>query len=128
MSEEAKTVFLKQLIKDAKVQIRNGFILGIVGLSFTLFGFVSFVFNLVSFSFTWLTLGVFGIALLAIAFYVMIRADMQAGKRAKELSNIAPAISKSELPQTAADDNNTNDSYFDEEYSDWKNPFEEDHE
>jgi hypothetical protein len=125
LSDQARTALLQELIKDAKDQIRNGFILGLVGLLFASFGFFSYATDLLGFSPAWLALGMAGAAMVIAAFYVMIRADMQEGKWKRQLGNVTSSAVKGLEPEASTDDDN---EYFDENYEDWKNPFEEDKE
>jgi len=125
LSEEAKTAFLQELIKDAEDQIRNCFILGVVGLLFASFGFFFYVTGLLGFSLACLALGIAGMAMVVVAFYVMIRSDMQEGRWMKELENIASSLPKS--PESVHSVNDE-EEYYDEKYEDWKGPFEEDEE
>jgi hypothetical protein len=122
LSDQARTALLQELIKDAKDQLRNGFILGLVGLLFASFGFFSFATDLLGFSLVWLTLGMAGTAMIIAAFYVMIRADMQEGKWKRQLGNVTSSAFKSPEAEASRDDGN---EYFDENYEDWKNPFED---
>jgi hypothetical protein len=125
LSDQAKSTLLQELVKDAKDQIRNGFILGLVGLLFASFGFFSYATSLLGFSPAWLALGMAGAAMVIAAFYVMIRADMQEGKWKRQLENVTSSAVKSPEAEPSTDDG---DEYFDENYENWKNPFEEDKE
>ena len=125
LSDKARIALLQELIKDAKNEIRNGFILGLVGLLFASFGFFSYATSLLGFSLAWLALGMAGAAMVIVAFYAMIRADMQESKWKKELGNVASSAVKGLEAEHFTDDG---DEYFDENYEDWKNPFEEDKE
>ena len=125
LSDQARTALLQELVKDAKDRIRNGFILGLIGLLFASFGFFSFATDLLGFSLAWLALGMAGAAMVTAAFYLMIRADMQEGKWKRQLGNVTSSASKSPEAVASKDDGN---EYFDENYEDWKNPFEEDKE
>ena len=125
MSDQARIALLQELIKDAKDQIRNGFILGLAGLLFASFGFFSYATGLVGFGLAWLALGMAGAAMVIAAFYVMIRADMQEGKWKRQLENANSSTVKSPEAGPSTDDG---DEYFDENYENWKNPFEEDKE
>jgi UPF0716 family protein affecting phage T7 exclusion len=124
LSDQARIALLQELIKDAKDQIRNGFILGLAGLLFASFGFFSYATGLLGFSPGWLALGMAGAAMVVAAFYVMIRADMQEGRWKRQLGNVASSAVKSPEAESSTDD----DEYFDENYENWKNPFEEDKE
>jgi hypothetical protein len=125
LSDQARSTLLQELIKDAKDQIRNGFIFGLVGLLFASFGFFSYATSLLGFSPAWLALGMAGAAMVIAAFYVMIRADMQEGKWKRQLENVTFSTIKSPEAESSTDDG---DEYFDENYENWKNPFEEDKE
>jgi UPF0716 family protein affecting phage T7 exclusion len=125
LSDQARTALLQELIKDAKDQIRNGFIFGLVGLLFASFGFFSYAAGLLGFSPAWLALGVAGVAMVVAAFYVMINADMQEGKWKRELGNVTSSSVQSPEAEPSTDDS---EEYFDESYEKWKNPFEEDKE
>jgi hypothetical protein len=100
--------------------------LGAVGLVLAAVGFASYAEDLLGFGSGWLALGTAGAAMLAVAFYLMIRADTQAGKWKKQLENAlpaaAPAAVKTAEAEAAADNG---DVFFDENYEKWKNPFEE---
>ena len=112
---QARIELLQQLVKDAKNQIRNGFILGAVGLIFAAVGFVSYAEELLGFGSGWLALGTAGAAMLAVAFYLMIHADAQAVKWKKQLENAAPAAApvavKTPEAEAAVDNG---DVYFDD--------------
>jgi hypothetical protein len=123
LSDQARTALLQELIKDARDQIRKGFIFGLVGLLLASFGFFFYATSLLGFSLAWLVLGMAGAAMVIGAFYVMIRADMQQGNWKKQLGNVASSAVKSPEAEPSVDD-----EYFDENYEDWKNPFEEDKE
>jgi hypothetical protein len=125
LSDQARIALLQELIKDAKDQIRNGFIFGLVGLLFASFGFFSYATSLLGSSLAWLVLGMAGAAMVIAAFYVMIRADMQRDKWKRQLGNVTSSAVKSPEAEPPTDDG---DEYFDENYEDWKNPFEEDKE
>lgn len=125
LSEQAKAAFLQELIKDAEDQIRNGFILGVVGLLFASFGFFFYATGLLDFSLACLALGIAGMAMVIVAFYVMIRSDMQKNRWMRELGNIAFSVPKSPEPVHLIDND---DEYYDEKYENWKGPFEEDEE
>ena len=125
LPDQASAAFLQELIKDAKAQIRNGFILGLVGLLFASFGFLSYATGTLGFSLAWLALGIAGAAMVIGAFYVMIHADMQQNRWKRQLVAFASSAVKSPeaTPSTVE-----GEEYFDENYQDWKNPFEEDKE
>ena len=129
MSDQAGITLLKELVDDAKKQIRNGFVLGLLGLIIASLGFVSFAYDLLGFNPSWLALGIVGAAMLAVAFYIMIRADMQEDKWNKQLGgiirNISPPAVTNSTPEPERSAEN-GDEYFDENYENWKNPFEED--
>ena len=125
LSDQARIALLQDLIKDAKDQIRNGFILGLVGLLFASLGFFSYSTDLLAFSPAWLALGMAGAAMVIVAFYVMVRADMHKGKWKRQLGNVTSSAVKSPELEPSTDDGN---EYFDENYENWKNPFEEDKE
>ena len=125
LSDQARTALLQELIKDAKDQIRNGFIFGLVGLLFASFGFFSYTTSLLGFSLAWLALGMAGAAMVIAAFYVMIRADRLVGKWKRQLGNVTSSAAKGPGAELSTDQGN---EYFDENYENWKNPFEEDKE
>jgi hypothetical protein len=125
LSEQANTAFLQELIKDAKDQIRNGFILGVVGLLFASFGFFFYATGFLGFGPACLALGIAGVVTVIVAFYVMIRSDMRIGRWMRELENTALSTPKSPETEHSVDDD---DEYYDEKYEDWKGPFEEDEE
>jgi len=99
--------------------------LGLVGLLFASFGFFSYSTDLLGFSSAWLAVGMAGAAMVIAAFYVMIRADMQEGNWKRRLGNATSSAVKSPELEPSTDDGN---EYFDENYENWKNPFEEDKE
>jgi len=122
LSEHVNAAFLQELIKDAKDQVRNGFILGVVGLLFASFGFFFYATGFLGFNLACLALGMAGVATVIVAFYVMIRADMRISRWTRELGNIALSVPKSpETVQTVDYD----DEYYDEKYENWIVPFEE---
>jgi hypothetical protein len=125
LSDQAGTALLQELIKDAKNQIRNGLIVGLVGLLFASFGFFSYATSMLGFSPAWLALGMAGAAMVIAAFYVMIRADRLVGKWKRQLGNVTSSAVKSPGAEPSTDQG---DEYFDENYENWKNPFEEDKE
>ena len=125
MSDQAKIAFLEELVKDAKKEIKTGFILGLVGLIFASSGFFSYAADLLGFNLGWLALGIAGAAMVTGAFYIMIRADLQEGKWKKQLGNVGSSAVKSPEPERSTDND---EKYFDENYENWKNPFEEDKE
>jgi hypothetical protein len=125
LSEQANTAFLQELIKDAKDQIRNGFILGVAGLLFASFGIFFYATGFLGFNLAFLTLGIAGVAMVTVAFYIMIRSDMRTERWKRELENIALSAPKSPETAHSADDD---DEYYDEKYEDWKGPLEEDEE
>ena len=120
---QSKEALLQELISDAKKQIKNGFIFGLVGLFFAFSGFFSFAFDLLGFSIAWLAVGMAGAAMVVVAFYVMIRADLQEINWKRELVNVTSSVIKTKEPELSVDNG---DRYFDENYEKWKNPFEED--
>jgi hypothetical protein len=125
LSDQAKIAFLEELVKDAKKEIKTGFILGLVGLIFASSGFFSYAADLLGFNLGWLALGIAGAAMVTGAFYIMIRADLQEGKWKKQLGNVGSSAVKSPEPERSTDND---EKYFDENYENWKNPFEEDKE
>ena len=76
------------------------------------------------FNLGWLPLGGAGVAIVIVAFYIMICSDMQVGRWKRELGNITAPVPKTSEPSQSTN----NDVFFDEKYEDWKNPFEEDKE
>lgn len=129
LSDQGLSTFLKELIKDAKNQIRNGFILSLIGLFFAGLGFFSFAIDLMRFNPGWLALGEAGAAMVIVGFYIMIRSDLQEAKWTRELGNITSQTQKSPEPSKSSESPQSTggiDVYFDENSEDWKNPFEED--
>ena len=128
LSDQERIALLKELVSNAKKQIRNGFVLGLGGLILASFGFFSFADSLLGFNTGWLAIGIIGAAMLAFAFYIMIHADMQEGKLKKQLGtnngNVPPPAIKNPQPTPERSAEN-GDEYFDENYENWKNPFEE---
>jgi hypothetical protein len=128
LSDQERIALLKELVIDAKKQIRNGFVLGLGGLILASLGFFSFVDSLLGFNTGWLTIGIIGAAMLAVAFYIMIHADIQEGKLKKQLGAVPRNVPLSAIknptpaPERSAENG---DEYFDENYENWKNPFEE---
>lgn len=125
LPEEARKAFLQELIRDAEDRINKGFVLGVVGLLFTFFGFFLYINGLLGFSLACFGLGIAGVAMGIVAICIMVRSDKQKGMWKRELGNIDFPESKGPEPVLSAHDN---DEYFDEDYEDWKNPFDEDEE
>ena len=129
MSDQSKITFLEELVKDTKKDIKNGFILGLVGLVFASSGFFSYVADLFGLNLGWLALGIIGSALIAGAFYIMIRADIQEGRWKRQFRNVTrkgnTSIVKNPERESSADHD---EEYFDGNYEKWKDPFEEDKE
>ena len=123
MSAQSNDALLQELIRDAKKQIRNGFIFGLVGLFFAFSGFFSFAVDFLGFSVAWLAVGIAGAAMVIVAFYVMIRADLREANWKRDLVNVTSSVIRTKEPEHPADNG---DKYFDENYEKWKNPFEED--
>jgi hypothetical protein len=128
LSDQAKIALLQELIKDAKTQIRNGFILGLAGLILASLGFLSYAESLAGFNLGWLALGMAGAAMVIAAFYLMIHADIQQDRWKRELGNATLATDTSSTAKSPEPEASESDEYFDENYEKWKKPFEEDKE
>ena len=113
--------FLQELIKDEAIQIRNGLVLGILGLLFASCGFFFYATSLLGFSLIFLALGLVGGAMVAIAFYVMIRADRLKENWLRELTNVSHSVQYQSQLSGSSD---VDDEYYDEEDKDWRDPFE----
>ena len=94
MSDQARIALLKELVSDAKKQIRNGFVLGLLGLILASLGFFSFADSLLGFNTGWLAIGIAGAAMLTVAFYIMIHADKQEGKWKKQLGTVIGKVTR----------------------------------
>ena len=87
LSDQAKIKFLEELVKDAKKEIKNGHILGIVALLFAFLGFFSLAASLVRLQHGVVGIGKAGATVVTGDFYIMIRAEPQESKRKRQLRN-----------------------------------------